>query len=623
MKNTTLFLAILFSVTFAFSQNITLQELGDIAGFAEETSGIEMADGLFWTHNDSGGANEIYGFNSSGTLVRTITVSNATNVDWEELAQDENGNLYIGDFGNNNNDRSAANGTPLRIYIIPNPMDIVGNSVTANIIEFEYVDRDFSLTGGAHDFNMEAMFWWNDTLHLFNKIGGDSPSTTVKHYVLPAAPGTYIAPIVETINICGAAACANSRKRVTAADISPCGRYVILITRARMYLFNCFSGSQYFTTGNMREFTYTNTQKEAVVFDTYQDIYITDEKSGGSGGKLYYFSLAPHVFPALELTADVVNSCGASGSIAANTTGGAPALSYSWDSGQNTSSISNLTNGSYSLTVTDGEGCSIDSTFTVVEAVFNETDEQTICSGTTYTFGAQTLSASGEFTETFSSVGSCDSIVTLTLSVVETFTGTDAQSICSGTTYTFGEQILTTSGEFTETFSSVEDCDSIVTLTLSLIEVDNSTVLVDQQSIQANAVGATYQWIDCSSGNDIPGANDALFTASQNGSYAVNVTINGCSETSDCVDITTLSLVENSSPNGIALFPNPATDVLTILYESNEMILLEFFDQTGKVVHSINFQGNEIVVDVSHLAKGMYTLQANGEVIQRLKFVKQ
>jgi hypothetical protein len=352
---------VLFTSNFVYSQNITLQELATISGFSNETSGIEKtSDGLFWTHNDSGGANEIYGFNSSGTLIRTITITNASNVDWEELAQSADGKFYVGDFGNNNNDRSAANGTPLRIYIIPNPLDILGSTVEAQILEFEYEDRNFSAPSSDHDFDMEAMFWWNDTLHLFNKIR--STSEFVKHYVLPAIPGSHTATLVESLNLCGS--CSNNRRRITAADISPCGRYVILLARERMYLFNCFSGSKYLTTGNMREFSYTNTQKEAIVFDTYQDIYITDEKNGPNGGKFYYFSLVPYVFPAMELTA-IVSCDSGNGSIDALATGGAPVLSYQWDTGESISTINNLTAGSYSLTVTDAEGCVLDTTLVV------------------------------------------------------------------------------------------------------------------------------------------------------------------------------------------------------------------------------------------------------------------
>lgn len=40
-----------------------------------------------------------------GNLVRTITIEGVENNDWEDIAKDKNGFTYIGDFGNNDNDR--------------------------------------------------------------------------------------------------------------------------------------------------------------------------------------------------------------------------------------------------------------------------------------------------------------------------------------------------------------------------------------------------------------------------------------------------------------------------------------------------------------------------------------
>ena len=568
-----------------FSQEITLEELASIDHFAEETSGIEMTtDGLFWTHNDSGGEPELYGFDETGTLIRTITISNATNVDWEDLAQASDGTFYVCDFGNNNNNRTVANGTPLRIYIIPNPMDIVGSSVTAEIIEFDYEDRDLSLTGGEHDFDMEAAFWWNDTLHLFNKIGGDSPSTTVKHYVLPASPGNYTAKIIETINICGASSCANSRKRVTAADISEDGRYVILLTRARMYLFNCFEGSNYLTTGNMREFSFDNTQKEAVVFDTYQDIYITDEKNGPNGGKLYYFSLAPYVFPEMELTALIESSCNESGGgISVEVTGGAPELNYAWDNDQNTSFISGLDAGSYSLVVTDQEGCKIDTLFSLEGGVFNKIDSYKMCEGDIYEFGSQTLTLAGEYTETFNSVYGCDSIVELTLTVKPVFNTSDEVSICDGDSYTFGSQTLIMPGEYVETFSSVSGCDSIVELTLSVTYINTEIELVENTLSVDFDDDLSYQWLNC---NDdyvaIEGAVNFYFSPDISGNYAVKINDGNCEALSDCFEFTLLGLHFNESKY-ITLYPNPVADLL-ILKSTMIDSMYEIKDLMGRAV---------------------------------------
>jgi hypothetical protein len=57
---------------------------------------------LLWVIEDSN-ANKIYGLNPKGKLEKSITIQNAENIDWEEITKDKEGNLYIGDFGNNEN----------------------------------------------------------------------------------------------------------------------------------------------------------------------------------------------------------------------------------------------------------------------------------------------------------------------------------------------------------------------------------------------------------------------------------------------------------------------------------------------------------------------------------------
>lgn len=72
----------------------------------DESSGLETtSNGEFWSFNDSNGAPALYQFDTTGTLNRVLNINNATNVDWEDMTKDGAGNLYVGDFGNNDNDR--------------------------------------------------------------------------------------------------------------------------------------------------------------------------------------------------------------------------------------------------------------------------------------------------------------------------------------------------------------------------------------------------------------------------------------------------------------------------------------------------------------------------------------
>jgi hypothetical protein len=68
-----------------------------------EASGIAASrrhPGVFWVHNDSGNAPALYAVARNGALVREYAVA-APNLDWEDIAADDAGHLYIGDIGNN------------------------------------------------------------------------------------------------------------------------------------------------------------------------------------------------------------------------------------------------------------------------------------------------------------------------------------------------------------------------------------------------------------------------------------------------------------------------------------------------------------------------------------------
>ncbi|MEO6037541.1 MAG: hypothetical protein ABIQ93_03940, partial [Saprospiraceae bacterium] len=93
-----------------------------------------------------------------------------------------------------------------------------------------------------------------------------------------------------------------------------------------------------------------------------------------------------------------------------------------------------------------------------------------ICEGQTYTFGGLVLDSSGIYRDTFPAITGCDSIVVLTLNVNTVLTQVIAVSICAGDHYVFDGDTLTVGGIFVDTLSSTGGCDSLITLTLRIIE---------------------------------------------------------------------------------------------------------------------------------------------------------
>ncbi len=171
-----------------------------------ETSGLIYFDDLVWTFNDSGGKSRIYGFNRDGKIEREIKIKNASNDDWEDIAQDENF-IYIGDFGNNNGNRKN-----LVIYRI-NKKEITRKkeqTVHAAEIKFSYSDQEnFNFWPHKTAFDCEALVEVKNQLYVFTK-NWINETTTV--YAIPEIEGNYEVPAIDSLNM---------KCLVTGADISP------------------------------------------------------------------------------------------------------------------------------------------------------------------------------------------------------------------------------------------------------------------------------------------------------------------------------------------------------------------------------------------------------------------
>ena len=154
----------------------------------------------------------------------------------------------------------------------------------------------------------------------------------------------------------------------------------------------------------------------------------------------------------------------------------------------------------------------------------------TICTGQTYTFGTQTLTDAdaGAHTEVFTDMNMCDSTVNLTLSVVTGYSETATATICEGETYVFGTQNLTdeTGNPYVESFTSIGGCDSTVTLTLTVNPITYETITITECDSYTSPSG-NYTWTVSNTYNDtIPNAMlcDSVIT--------INLTINNSSTAS-------------------------------------------------------------------------------------------
>jgi hypothetical protein len=74
----------------------------------DESSGLAASrrhPGVFWTHNDSGNGPYVFAITKTGHCLASFQVAGVRNTDWECIAIDGEGHLYIGDTGNNDHKR--------------------------------------------------------------------------------------------------------------------------------------------------------------------------------------------------------------------------------------------------------------------------------------------------------------------------------------------------------------------------------------------------------------------------------------------------------------------------------------------------------------------------------------
>jgi len=283
------------------------------------------------------------------------------------------------------------------------------------------------------------------------------------------------------------------------------------------------------------------------------------------------------------------------------------------------------TNNTATWTETNAAGC--DSIVTLNLTMTNSntgTDTQTACDSYTWIDGNTYTAPNNTATWTETNAAGCDSVVTLDLTITNSNTGTDVQTACNTFDWIDGNTYTSDNNSATWTETNAAGCDSVVTLDLTITPLPDNNVTQAGSLLTADQTGATYQWLDCDDNNaQINGETNQSYTPTVTGNYAVEVTLNGCVDTSACflVDYTGLS---DLYAEIISIHPNPTSDVLTIsgLNEVNGLRSMEITSTTGKLVMKIEELKEEI--DVSKLPTGVYFLNIVHEKgVETIRFVKQ
>lgn len=246
------FLLLLAAALAGAQEDVPGKPVGRLDDRIAESSGLDGAGDVFWTHSDSGNAAEIFQIDRRGALVRVVDLAplGARNVDWEDVAADGDV-LYVGDIGDNRRRRAV-----LTIYRIEDPG---GRSPRLTTIRYAYPDA-------RHD--AEGLFVRGGRLWIVSKAREGYTNL----YRLPEPTGSdddvLEAELIGRLAVTGL---------VTAADFDEATGVLAVMTYRQILLFESGEGDPPFAGDPVLAFPILAGQNEALCWDG-PDLLLTNEQ---------------------------------------------------------------------------------------------------------------------------------------------------------------------------------------------------------------------------------------------------------------------------------------------------------------------------------------------------------
>lgn len=246
-----------------------------------ESSGIVKSrqyDNVYWTINDSGGEPALYPITFDGKGVKTkwaekkdrpyegIAVPDTVNVDWEDIALDDNGYLIIGAFGNNGNARKD-----LAVYYVaePNPFEI-WKTVSLKKVPFHYPEQKaFPPHKSEKNYDCEALFTKGNVLYLLTKHRGNHRTRLYRFDSMEPFVSNPLT-LVDEFDL--------GKSSVTAADLSADGQRLAVLTYKAVWVFEQSDGTDRFLRGAVHWLPIKARQAEAICWNGSEELLITNEQ---------------------------------------------------------------------------------------------------------------------------------------------------------------------------------------------------------------------------------------------------------------------------------------------------------------------------------------------------------
>lgn len=214
-----------------------------------ESSGLVASrkdPSVFWTHNDGGGKRQVlYGVTRQGQSVAEFRVTGAVLDDWEDIAADNQGHLFLGDIGNNDSKRSS-----IAVHQVDEP-DAKGTGTG-----LAPVKRTWHLRYPVAPFDCESLFIWRDYGYLISKVFDDARAEVYRFALTNEAS-------FQTLELVGAL---KIESPVTGADIARDGSLLGIVAKNGAYVYGIHGDVARATKSKFRQRKFKHEHIESCTF---------------------------------------------------------------------------------------------------------------------------------------------------------------------------------------------------------------------------------------------------------------------------------------------------------------------------------------------------------------------
>lgn len=254
-------------------------------------------------------------------------------------------------------------------------------------------------------------------------------------------------------------------------------------------------------------------------------------------------------------------------------------------------------------------------------------DPHTACDSYTWVDGNTYTSNNNTATYVIAGGGSngCDYVLHLDLTILQSAEFIDVHRACESFTWIDGNTYNSSNNTATHVIpgGAANGCDSIIYLEV-IIDTVSTTVSIVNTDLIADIGNAQYQWMQCSDStySNIPGEINQSFTPPDSGYYAVIITKNSCTDTSECVSLLSAGIYGETTVTGFEIFPNPSAGLFIVQSELDNPLNYSIVDIYGRIISASGIlqKGNN-TIDCSQLSNGTYLIRidtSDGVIFKKL-----